>query len=171
MKAYYQANAEEKKTKKREHYKANAERIAEADREYRKRNAARISAQRSVYYRNNIDRVKAQVREYARTHPDVQATRHARRRAHLNRVPHETYSRAEIFAAYDNECVYCGAEAAHLDHVVPISKGGADAAHNLLPACANCNLSKGARSLAEWALTWLSSPQESLALKAQHNSK
>lgn len=65
------------------------------------------------------------------------------------------YTRADIFAAYGGTCAYCPADAEHLDHVVPISKGGPDAAHNLLPACAPCNLSKSAKSLAEWALTWL----------------
>lgn len=65
-----------------------------------------------------------------------------------------TYSRSEIFAAYGGTCAYCDAPAEHLDHVVALSRGGADAAHNLLPACAPCNLSKGARSLAEWAATF-----------------
>ncbi len=78
------------------------------------------------------------------------------RRARMADVAHESYSRADIFAAYANECVYCGSPAEHLDHVVAISKGGPDAAHNLLPACAPCNLSKSDKSLAEWTLTWLS---------------
>jgi 5-methylcytosine-specific restriction endonuclease McrA len=77
-----------------------------------------------------------------------------RRRARKARVPHTPYSRAEIFAAYGGTCAYCDAPAEHLDHVVAISRGGADAAHNLLPACAPCNLSKSAKSLAEWAATF-----------------
>jgi 5-methylcytosine-specific restriction endonuclease McrA len=64
------------------------------------------------------------------------------------------YSRAEIFAAYGNTCAYCDAPAEHLDHVIALALGGADAAHNLLPACADCNLSKGAKTLGEWALTF-----------------
>lgn len=65
------------------------------------------------------------------------------------------YSRAEIFAAYGGTCAYCDAPAEHLDHVVPTSKGGPDVSHNLLPACAPCNLGKSNKSLAEWALSWL----------------
>jgi 5-methylcytosine-specific restriction endonuclease McrA len=64
------------------------------------------------------------------------------------------YNRAAIFAAYAGTCAYCDAPAEHLDHVVPLSRGGADLPHNLLPACAPCNLGKGALSLAEWALSW-----------------
>jgi 5-methylcytosine-specific restriction endonuclease McrA len=51
-------------------------------------------------------------------------------------------------------CCYCPALASHLDHVVPIAKGGADVEHNIVPACAACNLSKGAKTLAEWAESW-----------------
>lgn len=84
----------------------------------------------------------------------AQARARSKRRAAKAGVPHEPYSRAEIFAAYGNACAYCDAPAEHLDHVVPISKGGADAAYNLLPACADCNLTKSDKSLADWALTW-----------------
>jgi 5-methylcytosine-specific restriction endonuclease McrA len=73
--------------------------------------------------------------------------RHRRRRV-------APYTRAEVFARWDGQCAYCDAPAEHLDHVQPLSRGGADAAHNLLPACAPCNLSKGAKSLAEWAATF-----------------
>lgn len=43
------------------------------------------------------------------------------------------------------ECVYCGAPFEHADHIWPSSKGGPDEAWNLVPACASCNSSKGAR--------------------------
>jgi len=39
----------------------------------------------------------------------------------------------------------------HMDHVVPVSRGGLHCAENLLPACASCNLSKGAKLLEEMA--------------------
>lgn len=52
-------------------------------------------------------------------------------------------------------CAYCGISvdsdvAWHVDHVVPKSKGGGDLAHNLVRACAQCNLSKGALLPYEW---------------------
>lgn len=46
-------------------------------------------------------------------------------------------------------CVYCGATAKvsplHVDHVVPVVKGGSDEMSNLVTACADCNLGKGDR--------------------------
>jgi len=52
--------------------------------------------------------------------------------------------RAEILAA-DPICVYCGAPATTVDHVKPVSKGGAELdPANCVPACASCNVRKGA---------------------------
>ncbi|MEU6633832.1 HNH endonuclease [Streptomyces parvus] len=47
-------------------------------------------------------------------------------------------------------CAYCGESAEHLDHVMPLSRGGTDTEDNMVPACAKCNLSKGAKTLEEW---------------------
>jgi 5-methylcytosine-specific restriction endonuclease McrA len=45
-------------------------------------------------------------------------------------------------------CYWCGIKLKsdfHLDHVVPLSKGGSHTAYNLVAACSACNLSKGAK--------------------------
>lgn len=59
---------------------------------------------------------------------------------------------AEIVKAYDNRCAYCGKKDNHLtkDHVVPVSKGGDDRMHNIVPACFECNRKKNARRLLNW---------------------
>jgi hypothetical protein len=52
----------------------------------------------------------------------------------------------------DNTCVYCGEVSGemHIDHIVPVSRGGSDDPDNLCVACRSCNLSKGAKLLEEW---------------------
>ncbi|WP_454333456.1 HNH endonuclease [Streptomyces glaucescens] len=60
------------------------------------------------------------------------------------------YKRSEVFARWNGRCCYCDAPAEHLDHVQPISRGGRDILSNVVPACADCNLSKGALTLTEW---------------------
>lgn len=52
-----------------------------------------------------------------------------------------------------NTCCYCGAQGVggkgpdgrewHMDHVVPLSKGGLDATSNMVKSCAQCNMMKG----------------------------
>jgi 5-methylcytosine-specific restriction endonuclease McrA len=61
------------------------------------------------------------------------------------------YKRADVFARWDGLCCYCMAPAEHLDHVQPLSRGGRDVLSNVVPACAACNLSKAALTLAEWS--------------------
>jgi pyruvate/2-oxoglutarate dehydrogenase complex dihydrolipoamide acyltransferase (E2) component len=56
--------------------------------------------------------------------------------------------RFEIFKRDGFRCIYCGAtpmqKALHVDHVVAVADGGGDTPENLVTACADCNLGKGA---------------------------
>lgn len=88
---------------------------------------------------------------YRKMAPDKRHTLTHKRRAESYGVEHAEYSRGEILRRWRWACCYCPARATHLDHVVPLSKGGSDTESNIVPACAKCNLSKGAKSLADWA--------------------
>ena len=50
---------------------------------------------------------------------------------------------------YNNSCAYCFIDCSltklgkpTMEHVIPLSRGGLHAAHNIVPACSNCNDSK-----------------------------
>lgn len=129
---------------------SNRDRKAETDARYQSRNREKIRSYSAEWRKNNPE----WMRNWRAENPDKRATYDHKRRAHKADAPHEPYSRSEIFATYGGTCAYCDAPAGHLDHVNPISKGGADAPRNLLPACAPCNLSKGAKTLAQWAETF-----------------
>lgn len=51
-----------------------------------------------------------------------------------------------VFERDGYTCQYCGAKAPdaelHVDHIVPVSKGGGNSLDNLVTACAACNLGK-----------------------------
>lgn len=95
------------------------------------------------------------VRSYfASLPPDERHTKTHKRRAEAAGVAHIPYSRTAIMIRWKRKCCYCDERATHLDHVTPIAKGGADVESNMVPACAGCNLSKGAKTLAEWAQTF-----------------
>ena len=59
--------------------------------------------------------------------------------------------RFEVFKRDSFSCVYCGRSAPdvvlHVDHVVPVSKGGTNEITNLVTACSDCNLGKSNRKL------------------------
>ncbi len=61
--------------------------------------------------------------------------------------------RFDVFKRDGFVCQYCGLHppqaVLHVDHIVPVSKGGTNDEENLITACDHCNLGKGARSLSD----------------------
>jgi len=55
--------------------------------------------------------------------------------------------RLKILARDANTCGYCGAEAKHVDHIIPVAHGGTDSPDNLTAACARCNQLKSDKSV------------------------
>ena len=56
--------------------------------------------------------------------------------------------RKRLFAEQAGKCVYCATglgRSAHLDHIVPLAKGGTNTDDNVQLLCQFCNLSKGAK--------------------------
>lgn len=62
----------------------------------------------------------------------------------------------EIFRRDGYTCQYCGhrgnALTLHVDHVIPLRRGGTDDPENLTTACWSCNLEKGTRTGLEYRL-------------------
>lgn len=65
-----------------------------------------------------------------------------------------------IFYDQNERCAYCGitlywsiANDIHIDDVHPLAKGGTNWPDNLACSCADCNLSKGDKTLEEWYAT------------------
>lgn len=96
-----------------------------------------------IAHNRRLDEEKAQ-----REHAAAQFIDYARRNRPNN-------LRADVWAKSSGKCWYCGADLNpfrnyHIEHVNPKSKGGADTLDNLVPACSDCNLSKGGLSLNEF---------------------
>ena len=72
----------------------------------------------------------------------VNKTNSKRKRTHIPRG-----MRHEVFKRDDYRCVECGATKSdgatlHVDHIVPVAKGGTDELSNLQTLCSDCNLNK-----------------------------
>lgn len=79
------------------------------------------------------------------------------RLARFVRVPYRPtvpLTRKAVFARDGGRCLYCGAAATSLDHVVPKSRGGPHTWENVVSACGRCNHVKADRGVAElgWRL-------------------
>lgn len=72
-------------------------------------------------------------------------------------------TRKNIYARDRNTCQYCGTKhnpsTLTLDHIVPESKGGPFAWHNLVACCKNCNRKKADKTLEESGMTLLHKPR------------
>jgi 5-methylcytosine-specific restriction endonuclease McrA len=106
---------------------------------YQKNGALRQANSRA----RNLDKVREREREKNR-----------RRRANQ----HLPYNELQVIATYGGNCHICGNEidfmaprkcgvagwenGLHIDHLVPVSKGGADVLENVRPAHGVCNLTK-----------------------------
>ena len=55
-----------------------------------------------------------------------------------------------IFSRSNNKCVYCGAKATEIDHIVPRAKGGTNSVYNLVASCKACNKKKSNKTLKEF---------------------
>ena len=55
-----------------------------------------------------------------------------------------------IFSRSNNQCVYCGAKATEIDHIIARANGGTDSSYNLTPACRSCNQMKSNKTLREF---------------------
>lgn len=120
---------------------------------------SRLCSRRATYARYRQDRVAASV-AWARANPQARAVisnqHRARRRTWIDTNPGgvgvTTRDWIRMIRHYRNQCAYCGGNTGgiHMDHVIPVSRGGRHAIGNVLPACQTCNLTKGAKLLAEW---------------------
>jgi len=81
-----------------------------------------------------------------------------KRRSRKHKVDFTPLQRKEILYKYDWTCQSCGCKVhdrrtgnwntpdkAHLDHIIPISKGGNSEPDNIQVLCRTCNLSKHAK--------------------------
>ena len=88
--------------------------------------------------------------------PETVLTQYAKRQAHgPQHVAKGTIRELEILQL--GTCVFCPAdilEKRHVDHIVPLSRGGKHVRENLQILCVRCNCSKGAKTNEEFA-EWL----------------
>lgn len=116
------------------YYQNNKEVMKKNARQYAKDNAKEVQERHKKYYHKNIDHSREMRKIYS-----------GNRRAGLE----GTYTLSEwkeLCDRYDNRCLKCGEQKKlTVDHVLPISLGGANTIDNLQPLCDFCNKSKGAK--------------------------
>jgi len=147
-KAWRDANKARTSAYNAAYYSTNRERIS-ADRETRRQADPEAKRKQDrAYAARNRERRRQQSREWYTTHAGTWAEYNRRRRAALKSQTSTRISMDDLImrmSMFGHRCWMCGGPFEHVDHVKPLSKGGAHMLCNLRPACAACNHSKKAR--------------------------
>jgi 5-methylcytosine-specific restriction endonuclease McrA len=143
--AWREANPEKFRERWREWYAANVEEARKRKRELRKA---------------NLELAREKERKWARArhgkHPEKNRVQCAKRSA-LKRGALGHHSPSDVKSQYDRQCGKCYwclspvGKTYHVDHVVPLAKGGSNGPENIVIACPSCNVRKGAELPAEFA--------------------
>jgi hypothetical protein len=102
------------------------------------------------------DRYRGYWRKWADANPEVsKLLQHLRRSRLLNNPGSVGISPRDwqkLVYRYQGRCAYCDgiADPVHMDHVLPLAKGGRHAIGNVLPVCGRCNQTKHAMLLSVW---------------------
>jgi 5-methylcytosine-specific restriction endonuclease McrA len=164
--AYYRAGHYKRKEannrRSTEWQKANPEKAQKASNAWRNRNREELRAsQRQKYWENpeqsraqrraeywkDPEKSRALARAWGKANPEkiAQNNRNTRAQRKLAAGKHTQTDIDAIFALQRGRCAYCRRSIRngyHVDHIVPLSKGGSNSRRNLQLTCAACNMSK-----------------------------
>lgn len=156
-KRYHEVNKEQIHIKKKEYRLNNLETIKKRDKAYRDRSRDRL-LEKAREYRLTADkeRMLESKRKYKKSEKGKINSRIncQKRRATKSNLLND-FTREQWLVckkSFNNSCAYCGRKLKRLqqDHFVPLAKGGAYTANNIVPACARCNQAKSDTEFFQW---------------------
>jgi 5-methylcytosine-specific restriction endonuclease McrA len=165
--SYYFENKEEYKRRFRRYYEVNRDAIALYQRQYAQEHARDISARNHARYLVNIEaireyraknklRIAASMARWSQSNPDTRRENESRRRVRLTGNGIFSLSSRDFRSLHNaRSCAHCEDEFTtdkpkHIDHILPIAKGGRHSIGNLQPLCGHCNTSKNDQFYSVW---------------------
>ena len=151
IKEYRENNKDKRKEYHKKYRENNKDKLKEYNKEYNKKYRENNKDIIKEYRENN----KEYMKEYREHNKDkLKEYRHKRRALKLGNGG--SYTKAQwldTLEYFDYKCAYTGEcikHSCHVEHIVPISKGGTSYIWNLVPSTASANLSKQNRDMEEW---------------------
>lgn len=151
----WQASNKEYRTKyNRAYYQANKPKLSQRHRAYYQANKKRLYQYLLEWNKANPERKREHNRAYSKAHADQRrAAIYRRRTIERNAGIHTAKDIQRQYKTQKGKCYYCGVKVGdtyHVDHVVPLSRGGSNGPENLVIACPTCNMSKHNKLPHEW---------------------
>jgi 5-methylcytosine-specific restriction endonuclease McrA len=148
--AWRGANLEKTAAYSKEYRKNNSEKIAAKNKAWRASCLEKEKAKSKAYYLANRESISARAKAYYQANPEKVNLSSLKRRARKLNNGVFAVTTKELKRLYASPCSYCGAPSEHIDHVIPISRGGTHSVGNLVGACAPCNRGKYDKFITEW---------------------
>ena len=157
---YYLKNKELVLELSRKNYQANKERKAETVKAWRKENPDKVREIKKKGYAKHREKSLAYSKSWQQANKAAVAAHSSKRRA-IKRGAEGSYTAKDvdkIFEAQKGVCANCtkklvksGKNRYHVDHIIPLAKGGSNWPSNLQCLCPYCNQSKSDKTPEEWA--------------------
>lgn len=128
------------KSRANDWYHSNKERAAVINKTYYEANKKAHQLRNKEWERKNPEAVRAK-KARRRQRENINISNEARKQSILKRIELKNYP-----------CVYCGeyTDEMHIDHALPLCRGGLDIAGNLLQSCRSCNVRKNTKTAEEF---------------------
>lgn len=147
---YREKNREKLNEMARLYHAKNRDRNNQANAKYKKDNREKILAYHNAYYSKNREKLIANQISYFAANPDKrrihEENRRARKVSNGGKISIDIVEK--LFLLQKGKCACCGKPLGnnyHLDHIMPISLGGANVDSNIQLLRAKCNMEKHAK--------------------------
>jgi 5-methylcytosine-specific restriction endonuclease McrA len=141
--AYYITNHEKLKGQRVAFSLAHPGEISTKNRDYYNANKEEVAARKQARYLIDFEKSSVRNRAWYAANLGASTKRNHTRRVRISGNGVFQVSEKELSAIRRSPCTYCGAEGnTHIDHIIPVAKGGRHSIGNLQPLCKRCNLSK-----------------------------
>ena len=152
---YKNRNAEKKKERNAKRYQENKETINKRNTEYRAKNKENAKNRNAELYKKNKDKIKRQHKEWVKANPDkviaLSKVHNHNRRARIISSKGRLSLGVEkkLLSIQKNRCAVCRTSLKktgfHIDHIIPLARGGENVDSNVQVTCPKCNHEKSAK--------------------------
>lgn len=153
---YNKNNNEYVTKKKREYYQKNKDKVYKQNKAYRDNNKEKVQDRFRLYYQKNKEEIAKKAKEYRKTDKWKISVKnsHYKRRT-ITKKGDATSEQLSELQQNAKVCYWCNKplknKVVHVDHYIPLSKGGEHTLSNLVISCDTCNLKKHAKDPIQFA--------------------